>query len=101
MAAIASSREDLPAPEGPVMRSPFHGTAVISDEDGNYGLVEIKLGGAALIDKGVDALNKLASKIDTDRMNPPAFKMVLTAVGDYAYMPKDGIVVCPLGCLCP
>ena len=75
--------------------------AVISDEDGNYGLVEIKLGGAALIDKGVDALNKLASKIDTDRMNPPAFKMVLTAVGDYAYMHKDGIVVCPIGALKP
>ena len=75
--------------------------AVISDEDGNYGLVEIKLGGAALIDKGVDALNKLASKIDTDRMNPPAFKMVLTAVGDYAYMHKDGVVVCPIGALKP
>ena len=75
--------------------------AVISDEDGNYGLVEIKLGGEALIEKGADALNKLASKIDTGRMKPPAFKMVLTAVGDYAYTRKDGIVVCPICALKP
>lgn len=75
--------------------------AVISDEDGNYGLVEIKLGGEALIEKGADSLNKLASKIDTGRMKPPAFKMVLTAVGDYAYTRKDGIVVCPICALKP
>ena len=75
--------------------------AVISDEDGNYGLVEIKLGGEPLIEKGADALNKLALKIDTDRMKPPAFKMVLTAVGDYAHTRKDGIVVCPIGALKP
>jgi predicted AAA+ superfamily ATPase len=73
--------------------------AVISDEDGNYGLIEIKLGGEALIDKGADALNKLGSKIDTDRMKGPAFKMVLTSVGDYAYTRKDGIIVCPIGAL--
>lgn len=70
--------------------------AVISDEDGNYGLVEIKLGGDPLVEKGVNALNALAMKIDTDRMRPPAFKMVLTAVGDYAYVRKDGVVVCPI-----
>lgn len=75
--------------------------AVISDEDGNYGLVEIKLGGEPLIEKGADALNKLALKIDTGRMKPPAFKMVLTAVGDYAHTRKDGIVVCPIGALKP
>ena len=75
--------------------------AVISDEDGNYGLIEIKLGGEPLIEKGADALNKLVSKIDTDRMNPPAFKMVLTSVGDYAYTRKDGIIVCPIGALKP
>ena len=73
--------------------------AIISDEDGNYGLVEIKLGGEALIDKGTAALTKLALKIDTDRMKGPAFKMVLTAVGDYAYMSKDGVIVCPIGAL--
>ncbi len=75
--------------------------AIISDEDGNYGLVEIKLGGEPLIEKGVDALNSLALKIDTDRMKPPAFKMVLTAVGDYAHTRKDGIIVCPISALKP
>ena len=75
--------------------------AVISDEDGNYGLVEIKLGGETLIEKGVDALNKLASKIDPERMKPPAFKMVLTAVGDYAYRRKDDIIVSPICALKP
>ena len=75
--------------------------AVISDEDGNYGLVEIKLGGEPLIEKGAEALGKLALKIDTNRMKPPAFKMVLAAVGDYAYTRKDGIIVCPIGALKP
>ena len=70
-------------------------------QNGNYGLVEIKLGGEPLIEKGAEALDKLAVKIDTGRMKPPAFKMVLTAVGDYAYMRKDGIIVCPIGALKP
>lgn len=35
-------------------------------------------------------------------MKPPAFKMVLTAVGDYAYRRKeDGVIVCPVSCLRP
>ena len=62
---------------------------------------EIKLGGKPLIEKGAEALDKLALKIDTSRMKPPAFKMVLTAVGDYAYTRKDGIIVCPIGALKP
>jgi len=71
----------------------------VSDEDGNYGLVEIKLGGDELIGRGVKTLQKLAGKIDTDRMKPPLFKMVLTAVGDFAYRTDDGITVCPIGAL--
>ena len=42
---------------------------------------------------------ELASKIDTTKMKVPAFLMVLTAVGDYAYQRKDGIYVVPVGCL--
>ena len=57
--------------------------------------------GEPLIEKGADALNKLAVKIDTGRMKPPAFKMVLTAVGDYASTRKDGVIVCPIGALKP
>ena len=76
--------------------------AIVSDEEGNYGLVEIKLGGDELIGNGASTLDRLAAKIDVGRMNPPAFKMVLTAVGDYAYIRKeDGIIVCPIAALRP
>jgi hypothetical protein len=73
--------------------------SVIHLRNGKYGLIEIKLGGERLIDEGANSLQKLASKIDTDKMSAPAFMMVLTAVGDYAYRRKDGVWVVPLGCL--
>ena len=64
--------------------------------------MEVKLGGESLIESGAKTLEALANLIDTGRMKPPAFKMVLTAVGEYAYRrPTDGIVVCPIGCLRP
>jgi len=62
-------------------------------------LVEIKLGGVPAIEKGVATLTALAEKIDVTKMKAPAFKMVLTAVGDYAYQRKDGVLVVPIGCL--
>ena len=74
--------------------------AVVHLRNGQYGLVEIKLGGTSLIEDGVKTLNQLASQIDTSRMKAPAFKMILTAVGEYAYRrPEDGIYVVPIGCL--
>ncbi len=73
--------------------------AVIHLRNGNYGLIEIKLGGAHAIKEGAKTLNKLASKIDTDRMKEPAFKMILIGVGTYAYQREDGIFVVPIGCL--
>lgn len=74
--------------------------AVIYKRDGEYGLIEIKLGGQSLIEEGVETLNKLAKQIDTTKMKSPSFKMVLTATGDYAYRrPEDGIYVVPIGCL--
>ena len=33
------------------------------------------------------------------KMNRPAFKMLLVADGEYAYRRKDGVLVCPIGCL--
>ena len=67
--------------------------------NGSYGLVEIKLGGDDLIEEGAASLKILASKIDTERMKEPAFKMVLVGVGTYAYRREDGIYVVPVGCL--
>ena len=76
--------------------------AIVHLRDGHFGLVEIKLGGKALIDEGASTLNSLADIVDEDRMKKPSFKMILTAVGDFAYTrPEDGIVVCPISALRP
>ena len=75
---------------------------VICLRDGRFGLVEVKLGGEALIEKGCETLLKLSSAIDTSRMREPSFKMILTAVGDFAYRrPTDGVIVCPVSALKP
>lgn len=75
--------------------------AVVHMRNGNYGLVEVKLGGKELIERGVATLKKLASRIDMMKMSRPVFLMVLTATGDFAYRRDDGVFVCPIGCLKP
>lgn len=75
--------------------------SVIHLRNGHYALVEVKLGGKKLIEEGVTSLNKLESSIDTSKMVPPSFKMILTAVGNMAYKRDDGIYVVPIGCLKP
>nr|WP_300921194.1 DUF4143 domain-containing protein [uncultured Dubosiella sp.] len=73
--------------------------AVLHRRDGSYGLIEIKLGGERLIEEGAKTLKKLSNTIDTTKMNEPAFLMVLTGTGSYAYRRKDGVYVVPVGCL--
>ena len=73
--------------------------AVVHLRNGRYGLVEIKLGGAKLIEEGANSLKSMEAKIDTDKMNSPSFLMVLVGVGDYAYCRPDGVFVVPIGCL--
>lgn len=73
--------------------------AVVHLRNGVYGLVEIKLGGDKLIEEGSVNLKALSDKIDTDKMKKPAFLMVLTGTGDYAYRRPDGVYVVPIGCL--
>ena len=68
-------------------------------ENGNYGLIEVKTGGDALVAKGTKSLKDLAAKIDTTKMPKPSFMMVLTADGDFAYRNDEGVLVCPIGCL--
>lgn len=75
--------------------------AIIHMEDGTCGLIEIKLGGKALIDGAVKTLNELYNKLDTAKTKTPAFRMVLIAEGEYAYRREDGIIVCPIGALRP
>ncbi|MCQ2180398.1 MAG: DUF4143 domain-containing protein [Bacteroidales bacterium] len=73
--------------------------AVLHRRNGDYGLVEIKLGGKDNIEKGAETLKSLAAKIDTDKMKAPSFLMVLIGVGQYAYRRPDGVYVVPIGCL--
>ena len=73
--------------------------AVIHLRNGSYGLIEIKLGGDKLIEEGCNSLKILSGKIDTGKMRPPSFLMVLTATGNFAYRRPDGICVVPIGCL--
>ena len=54
-----------------------------------------------LIDDGAKTLIALSNIIDTTKMKAPAFCMVLTGVGDFAYKRTDGVYVVPLGCLGP
>lgn len=40
--------------------------------------------------------------LDGKKLRKPVFRMILTAVGDYAYARKeDGIIVCPISALKP
>ena len=73
--------------------------AVIHLRNGQYGLIEIKLGGDRLIEEGAKSLKAMADKIDTNKMKSPSFLMVLTGTGDYAYRRQDGVCVVPIGCL--
>ena len=75
--------------------------AVVHLRNGTYGLVEVKLGGETLISAGADTLLKLAAKIDTTKMKPPAFLMVVVATGEYTYRRPDGVIVAPIGTLKP
>lgn len=73
--------------------------AVIHLRSGEYGLIEIKLGGERLIEEGAKSLKDMANKINTDKMKKPSFLMVLTGVGEFAYKRKDGVIIVPIGCL--
>ncbi len=74
--------------------------AVLHLRNGRYALVEIKLGGTGAIDQGAASLTKMVSKIDVSKVGQPAFLMVLTGVGRYAYRrPDDGVLVVPIGAL--
>ena len=73
--------------------------AVVHLRDGNYSLVEIKIGGDNLINEGAESLKKLRDKIDTTKMKKPSFLMVLIGIGEIAYRRADGVYVVPIGCL--
>ncbi|MBQ6142145.1 MAG: ATP-binding protein [Kiritimatiellae bacterium] len=73
--------------------------AVIHLRNGDFGLVEVKLGGETLIEEGVRTLNRLSALTGAKLKRQPKFQMILCAVGDYAYVRKDGILISPIGAL--
>ena len=73
--------------------------AVVHLRNGEYGLIEIKLGGDSLIEEGARSLLALSNKIDTTKMKKPAFLMVLCGIAPFAYRRKDSVYVVPIGCL--
>ena len=75
--------------------------AVMHLRNGKYGLIEVKLGGEALIREGQVKLNRLVGEIDTKRMREPSFRMIVVAEGEFAYKADDGTLICPIGCLRP
>lgn len=76
--------------------------AVIHLRNGNYGLIEFKLGGNELIEEGASRLNVLQKKLAENGVSEPAFVAIVTGIGEFAYRrPQDGILVVPIGCLKP
>lgn len=75
--------------------------AVIHLRNGSYGLVEIKLGGDALIEEGAESLKKLSDKIDTTKMKKPSFMLVLCGKAPFAYKRPDRVYVAPITSLKP
>lgn len=73
--------------------------AVVSLDDGRFGLIEIKLGSGD-IDDGAKNLLKLESALEDADLPKPTFKMVLTGA-NLSYVRKDGVLVVPIGCLGP
>lgn len=69
--------------------------AVIHLKNGNFALVEIKLGGESLVNNGISTLKKLKEKLLKEKKKEPTFMMIVTAVGN-AYTTKDGIYVVPI-----
>ena len=71
--------------------------AVIQFEDGDWALIEVKLGDDEDVNMAAQKLIELASDINIEN-KPPVFLMVITK-GSLAYKREDGVYVVPLACL--
>jgi len=80
--------------------------AVLHLDDGRYALIEFKLGSDE-IEEGAGHLLKIRDLVHehnlTEKQAPlrePDLLMVITG-GNMAYARKDGVLIVPIGCLCP
>ncbi len=71
--------------------------SVIHLENGDYALIEIKLGGERLIEEGIKNLHSLKNKLEKDNKHLPSFMAIVTATGP-AYT-KDGVHIIPINLL--
>ena len=74
--------------------------AIVEAGHGRWIAVEVKLGGAQLIDAGAASLLRLRAKAEADGFRPPAKLLVVTATG-YGYERADGVAVAPVTALGP
>ena len=70
---------------------------VVYLDNGEFGLIEVKIGNSVRIEEGAKNLLKLKSLL-SPKMKEPSFLMVITT-SDTAYVREDGVIICPLGCL--
>ena len=73
---------------------------VMQFRNGDYGLIEVKLGGEQDVEEAARKLAIIRDDIDEEKTGKPAFLMVITK-GNAAIKRKDGVYVVPLGCLKP
>ena len=73
---------------------------VMQFRNGDYGLIEVKLGGEQDVEDAARKLAIIRDDIDEEKTGKPAFLMVITK-GNAAIKRKDGVYVVPLGCLKP
>lgn len=73
---------------------------IVALPSGQWCAIEIKLGGAAAVEKAARALLRFNTTIDLRRTQAPARLIVITATGP-AYQRPDGICVLPLTALKP
>lgn len=78
-------------------KSELESDIIVKLHDGRWAAIEIKLG-VKQIEEAAANLIKLSQKIDTEKMNKPAFLMVLTG-GQVSYKRPDGVLVVPINCL--
>ena len=73
---------------------------VMQFKNGDYALIEVKLGGDQEIEDAAKKLAVIRDDIDEEKTGKPLFLMVITK-GNAALKRKDGVYVVPLACLKP
>ena len=69
--------------------------AIVHKRNGDWGAIEVKLGGEESIEKACENLLSLKNKIDVDSFKAPSFLAVITGTGP-AKTREDGIHVFPI-----